>query len=176
LFEVSSILGKELNLGSNETEFWYYSKRDKDPGVYWAIYEDFNKTRLKTPFNPMFMRASLGFESVNAKGAKITESATQIIVTHPSEDSMGKEILYSVFVNKNKFIDGFLITDLQGNTLVSCDIQERVNDMPSKILYTWEEEDRVMFMELKKSTINTINETSVFKMPGFTPKINMAEE
>jgi hypothetical protein len=89
---------------------------------------------------------------------------------------MGKQILYSVFVNKNKHIDGFLITDLQGNTLVSCDIQERVNDMPSKILYTWEEEKRVMFMELKKATVNTIKETSVFKMPRFTPKINMAEE
>lgn len=176
LFEVSSILGKEMNLGSNETEFWYYSKRDKDPGVYWAIYEDFNKTRLKTPFNPMFMRASLGFESVDAKGAKITESATQIIVTNSSEDSMGKEILYSVFVNKNKSIDGFLITDLQGNTLVSCDIQERINGMPSKILYTWEEEKRTMLMELKKPNINAINESFAFKMPGFTPKINMAEE
>jgi hypothetical protein len=176
LFEISSILGKEMNLGSNEKEFWYYSKRDKDPGVYWAVYEDFNKTRLKTPFNPMFMRASLGFESVVAKDSKITESATQIIVTNISEDSMGKQILYSVFFNKNKHIDGFLITDLQGNTLVSCDIQERANGMPSKILYTWEEEKRVMFMELKKAAVNTIKETSMFKMPRFTPKINMAEE
>lgn len=175
--EVSSIFGHELDLGSNNQEFWYWSRRDRHPGLYWAIHEDFGKTRLKTPFNPMFMRSSLGLEVLDPVSAKIVTNEKDIMLTYARESSMGDPILFSVFVNKaQKQIDGFLITDINGKTLVTCEIRSHVDGLPDKILYTWHEEERTMSLAFRNQKSNSRLRTTSFLMPSYKPKINMAEE
>lgn len=175
--EISSVFGKELDLGANDTQFWYWSRRDRRPGLYWASYEDFNKTRLKTPFNPMFMKSTLGLETLDVSDAKITENTKSIMLTYPREDSMGRKILYSVFVNKvRKEIDGFLITTLDGVNLVECQIETTFNGLPTKINYKWHEEDRTMSIVIKRPKANVEVPSSSYVMPNYMPKINMADE
>lgn len=175
--EISSIFGTELDLGSNEKQFWYWSRRDRNPALYWAVYEDFNKTRLKTPFNPMFMRSTLGLESLSLTDAKITENEKNLMVTYPRLDSMGVRILYSVFINKErKQIEGFLITSLDGRNLVECEIQEWFVDKPSKINYVWHEENRTMSIYLNNPKTNFLISKENFLFPNYSPKINMADE
>lgn len=175
--EISSIFGKEIDLGSNEKEFWYWSRRDRRPGLYWAVHEDFNKTRLKTPFDPMFMKSTLGFETLKLDDSKITENDKSIMVTYPRIDSMGRSILYSVFVNKKrKQIDGFLITNTNGQNLVECEISEYNGNLPSKINYAWHEENRTMSIYLNYPKVNQKLTNNRFSMPSYKPKINMADE
>jgi hypothetical protein len=175
--DISSIFGKEVDLGANEKEFWYWSRRDRRPGLYWAVYADFNKTRLKTPFNPMFMKSTLGLENIDYLNAKVTESQKRFMITFPREDSMGRNILYSVFVDKEKsYIDGFLITSIDGKKLVECTIEKKSDSLPSKINYIWHEENRIMTLEFKKPKINVEIPESHFMMPSISPKINMADE
>src|SRR5690606_29557898 len=129
-FVMSSFLSKELDLGSNDEHFWYWSKRDRTPGLYWAKYEDYNKTRLKAPFNPMFMRASLGLEPIEIDVAVITESDDDIRAMYPQVDSMGNPIFFSTIINKErKEIDGYLIFNKDGTILASCEIQEKINGL-----------------------------------------------
>ena len=37
-----SILGSEIDLGSNEDHFWYWSRRNPRPGLFYAKHEDYN--------------------------------------------------------------------------------------------------------------------------------------
>lgn len=174
---ISSIMGKELDLGSNNQKFWYWSRRDRYPGLYWSYYEDFEKTRLKTPFNPIFMKSSLGLEVLDLEKAKIVENEKEIMLTYNQVDSMGRPILYSVFVNKDKKqIDGFLITDMDKKLLVSCEIRSYRGIVPSEILYSWHEENRMMSISLNDGEINKKTKMESFLTPSLKPEINMAEE
>lgn len=174
--EISSVLAKEMDMGSNDEAFWYWSKRDKRPGLYWARHEDFGKTRLKAPFNPNFMKASLGLDLIS-QDFKLVENLTDMMFVFSRSNGSGQPILYSLFVNKErKQIDGFLVTDPSGKHLAACEIQQRNGDLPTKILYTWYEEDRVMLIQLNNPQANTQIDGIHWTMPNYTPKIDMSEQ
>ena len=174
---LDSVFGKELDLGSNEEVFWYWSRRDKHPGLYWANHEDFNQTRLKTPFNPMFMRDTLGLNEIPQKGAKIIDKEDSLLIVYERTNSMGEPILYSVVVGKKtKQIDGFLVTDIEGVPLALAEIKESQNGLPLQILYTWYEEGKILLIEFRNAKTNLHIPASNWQPPNETPKINMAEE
>ena len=56
----SSILGKESDIGSNDNQFWFWSRKMNPPALHYAKYEDIYKTRLKTPFHPIWTIECLG--------------------------------------------------------------------------------------------------------------------
>jgi hypothetical protein len=176
--EISSVLGKEVDIGSDDKLFWYWSRRDPNPGVHWAKHEDFAKTRLKTPFNPVFMRATLGVDALPLSNATVVENDRDLMLIYRRTNTTGHPVLYSVFINKGrKQVEGFLITDgNSGKTLAACEIQEWSGDMPVKILYTWFEEDKVLLIRYNKPQMNGIIGSDKWQMPNNAPKRDMAEE
>jgi outer membrane lipoprotein-sorting protein len=175
--QIDSILGSEVDIGSNDKLFWYWSRRDKNPGVHYASYADYNKTRLKTPFNPLFMRSTLGIEHLPNTNVKVTDNGKDIMLTYPRENASGQPILFSVFINKErKHVDGFLVTDMKGKTLAACEIQEYNGDIPVKILYSWYEENKVLLMTLNRPQLNATISPTMWQMPNIQPKLNMAED
>lgn len=174
--EINSILGKEADIGSNSQAFWYWSRRNKTPGLHYAAHEDLSKTRLKTPFNPMFLRATLGAEVLPSENCKVVENQTSYMLVYPRENASGEPILFSVFVNKSKkVVEGYLVSDQSGKTLAACEVQQFAGDLPSKILYSWYEENRVMLMQFDNVKVNPSISESVWSMPNYTPKRNMAD-
>jgi hypothetical protein len=174
---LSSILGKEIDLGSNATHFWYWSKRDKEPGLHFARHEDFPKTRLKTPFNPMLMRAALGAEILDTKNCKIVENQQDIMLVYSRVSGSGRPVQFSVFVSKaKKQIDGFLLSDEFGKRLATCEIRERKGDVPVEVMFTWHEENRVMLMRFNGPKVNGPVNARHWTMPAYSPKIDMAEK
>ena len=171
--KIWSILGDETDIGSNEEMFWYWSRRDRNPGLYYAVYEDYPKTRLKTPFNPVFMRESLGLNEIDPKGAKITEDEKNIILTWIKPNATGQRVLYSVFLNKfNNRMQGIAISDLSGKILASCEIEYNGN-LPAKIIYDWREEGRFLVLEFQNPSINKVLPKINWDRPHYVPKINM---
>jgi len=174
---VDSIVGQELDLGSNDTHFWYWSKRDVEPGLHYAAHSDFHKTRLKTPFNPMLMQASLGLEIIDVSNAKITEDDQRILVTNTHRSATGQTILYTTFISKKtQLIDGFVVTSQEGKKLVTCEIRAHNGDTPTEILYIWYEENKTMQLKLGRTKLNEKISDSIWRMPNYGPKINIAED
>jgi hypothetical protein len=174
--QIYSFFGKELDIGSNKNLFWYWSKRDKNPGLYWAYYQDFHKTRLKTPFSPIFMRSTLGLEKIEIKNSYFSKNNNNYMISYERKNSIGEKIFFSILLNKKlECIKGFLITDAGGNLLSSCEI-EWIDNIPNKILYNWKEENKTMLIELKNSSTNIVLEENIFEMPYYKPQINMAYE
>lgn len=177
--KISSILGDELDIGSNDELFWYWSRRDKDPGLHYAKHKDYNKTRLKSGFNPRFMMRSLGIsEIVITEDTKVVETDTDLIIVYQRKNASGKPILVSIFINKEKeLIDGFIVTDMDGKPQASADIQSRNQDgMPTKILYVWHTEDKALLLEFPKCQFNINISPRNWKMPNHQPQLNMADD
>lgn len=172
----STNFGKELDLGSSEELFWYWSRRDKDPGIHWANHEDYHKTRLKSPFNPIFMIQSLGLGEIDQQ-AIISETENDFVAVHYEKNGSGQEIMISVFVNKNKRkIDGLLVTDTDGNPIASAEIKEFRGDLPFEIVYIWYEEDGALQLNLNNPEINAAIHEKNWAMPSHDRKLNMADD
>ena len=174
---IDSIMGHEVDIGSNDKNFWYWSRRDKVPGLHYAAHPDLYKSRLKTPFNPIFLRSTLGIEELPNENFKIVENEKHIMVTYPQINASGEDVLFSVFINKDKKqIDGYLIVNKDGKTAASCEIQEYSVDIPTKILYNWNEEERIMLITLTKPQFNQTLSSQVWEMPPVRPKLDMAKD
>lgn len=174
---INTIFGQELDIGSNKDLFWFWSRRNKTPGLHFAVYEDYYKTRLKTPFNPVWMRSTFGINEIDTKSSKILESKKYYIIAKNGITSTGKEIVNAVFVDKEQErITTIEITDTQGIPLASCEILEVENDLPKKVLFTWYEENKMMQMELKNPSINKKLSSDYWKMPDIKPIVDMGKE
>jgi len=173
---VNSILGKELDLGSNEDVFWYWSRRSNREGLYYARYEDFFRTRLKTPFNPVFLRTSFGIDILPIENAEFAEGDSGLLIMTKSKNSTGQVINKYTFVNKKtELIEGYLVTYENGTKSASAEILEYENDLPKTILFHYYEEDKIMRLNLKNVTINSFIDVENFDMPNIKPQINMGE-
>lgn len=173
---VWSFFGDELDIGSNDEIFWYWSKRERHPTLYYAIHEDHPKTRLKTPFNPVFMRESLGLNEIDVKDAKIVESENDIMVSRQRLSGTGERILYSMFLSKvNKRVSGIVVSSLQGKPLATCEVQYE-GAIPKRIAYDWHEEQRSLVLEFKNPVVNIALPETHWQKPKYQPQINMGEE
>lgn len=176
---IASTFGEELDIGSNEEIFWYWSRRDPHPGVYWADYQDYYKTRLKTPFNPIFLKTSLGLDQIDSSSAiRVIEKPDKLLIVHQVKTATGSSVLNITSIDKKlERIEAYAITDMDGNLLATSEIQEFTSDgLPKKILYTWHEEKRSMLLTLQNSSVNQLINPKNWTLPNKNPKINMADE
>jgi len=177
--QISSIMGDELDLGSNDDLFWYWSRRDPDPGLHYAKHEDYGKTRLKSGFNPHFMMRSLGItEIVILEDTKIVETEEDLIIVYLRKNAKGDKILVSIFIDKSEErISGFIVTDINGVPQASADIQKcDENGIPIKILYVWHSENQALLLEFRKTELNKDISVQKWEMPNKRPKLNMADD
>jgi hypothetical protein len=169
-----SIFGKEVDLGSNERIFWYWSRRDKERGLYYARYEDFQNTRLKSPFNPIFIRESLGLNDIVTDNASIMETDDNVVVFAKFVNGIGKTVFRYTFLNKaNQKLIGSLVTDESGNPIAISEILEYDGIAPKRILYTWYEENQILYLEFVDPVVNAQIDPSQWQLPNIHPQINM---
>lgn len=174
-FKIKTLLGPEMDFGSNNDLFWYWSKRDIHPGLYYASYDNYHKTRLKTPFNPVFMRESLGLDQIDFSDAKITENEKCYVVTWEKVSATNQKVLYSIFLDKlKKRINSIVISDTSGKVLASCEITHEGN-LPKKILYDWKEEQRSLVLEFHTPVINKTLSKKLWELPSYQPKFDMSK-
>jgi hypothetical protein len=172
---VQSIMGPELDLGTNKTVFWFWAKRSKEPGLYYARYEDFRRTRLKTPLNPMWIKGSLGLDPIDTTDTQYAETEKDVICVQRGLNSVGDVILVYTFIDKaSQRIRGFSLTDTEKRILASSEIAYN-NGLPSKVAYSWFEEDRHMVIELKKPVVNAQLNPKLWEMPVLSPTIDMGK-
>lgn len=176
-FLIYSTIAQELDLGANDEIFWFWSRKNKTPGLYYATHANYYQTRLKTPFNPTWIRDSLGFSEIPAvKIAKQTD--TDYLFVNPCASTSGTQLLQTTFIDRTTTSPrAIVVTDSNGKVLASAEIQEKKNGLPYRILYTWlEEGDRFMQIELNGLVINPSIDTRAWNTPSYQPVIDMAAQ
>lgn len=172
--ELGTILGSELDVGSDGEVFWFWSKRAKQQGLFWASFKDVNKTRLKTPFNPLWLSGCLGFEVVKGR---VDSSGDRWVVINETTNAKGEPVKTAVYIDpQKKLITGHGVYNSSGRLVASSEIQSFKDGLPSKITFIWHEEEASMVWYLNSSKKNVPINPNRFVMPAKTPKIDMAND
>ena len=175
---VNSFVGKELDIGSNNTHFWFWSRRMDPPALYYADYDNLKKTRLKTPFHPVWMKGILGFDKIPDGVAYAQRRGKNWEILQPTRNVQGHPIIRSFVIDPEKLaIVGHYIYE-RGKLTVSAEVFEhRIKDgffVPSKMVVKWYKEDISMILEFGDVKLNKRIHQNFWVMPQMHNKIDMA--
>jgi len=175
---VNSWVGEEFFMGSNDVEFWFWSKRMQPAVLHFAKYRDYSKTRLKSVFNPTVVIESLGFQILNfQKPVTVVDVGEKLCLMEPMVDTLGATIVKMTFVKKNTYkIIGQIISDTNGKAIASSEILAWNGELPKQILYNWHEEKRVMVLDMAEAKTNTQMNEKFWLRPNLRNAIDMGKE
>lgn len=172
-----SVFGKESDLGSNSDFFWFWSKRMNSPSLFFAKHEDYHKTRLKTPFNPMYIMESLGIDQIELTKSKTAEVNDKLIVIESMLNSIGEPISRFIYIDKaTERIEGFFIIDKKGAIQVCVEVKSWDGFNPKEILYIWFEENVSMIFTFEQVDINSQLDDSLWELPEIRPQVDMGTD
>jgi hypothetical protein len=176
-FRLKSLVGQELDIGSNKDSFWYWSRRDKSPGLHFAAHEDLPKCRMKTPFTPMWLIESLCLGAVKTENVKVSKQGPKWLISESLKDSMGRPIVKTTYVNSTtRRIDGYTVHGENGKPQCLGEVLSWDEDLPAQILYVWAEENVSVLMDFSGPKKNRSIGSSVWSMPEIQPRLDMGKE
>ena len=175
---VHSILGQESDIGSNDDIFWFWSRRMKTPALYWARHEDVHKTRLKTPFRPDWMMASLGLDVIKS-GQPQKEGRYYKMLEH-TKGTRGKRVMRITLIDpKENRIIGIYLNDYY-QLIASTEIKEVYwidgFPVPKRIVITWHEEDVQIEWKMSSPRINHDIRNTLWEKPYRQHQIDLGNE
>lgn len=175
----SSIAGKELDIGMNGEHFWFWSKRMKPPSLYYAKNEDVGRTRLRSPFNPVWLKSCIGISEIDKEEVQAGYQGKFVYIRKIIQTSEGIVKRTTLIDPSTERVIGNYLHRMSGDIIISTEILKfkEVDGslIPSKIKTVWHEENFVMEWSIKKIKLNTHIHEDSFTMPKYSNKINMAE-
>ena len=173
----SSFFGKEMDIGSNLDHFWFWSRRMNPPALHYAKHENLNKTRLKTPFHPVWMKEILSIDPISIKGAWTRKRGNNLEIIRMQQSATGRPVVKITMIDPKKLaIVGHYVYE-NGKLVASAEVYEHTVKegyyLPSKILIRWYQENVTMVWQLHNIQINVKLDPSSWDMPRIRQKIEM---
>ena len=179
----NSILGKETDIGSNSHFFWFWSKRMVPNALYYAKYEDLNKTRLRTPFNPSWMMESFCLSTLDTdKAVVIDQEGKYLRLIEKRKNAVGNVIFKATLIDpQQKIIYGHYLYNETGRPIASTEIKQYFklpngDYLPAKFLITWHEENVKMTLILNRPQLNVRINEEVWDLPRMRNVIDMGKD
>lgn len=166
---INSVMGREIDIGSNDSTFWFYSKRIKPPYLYYSRHENVANTRLKPLFNPLWLMESLSLDSLPISH-KVIEKQQRLELINWEICPTGELVYRKILIDTAKpaIIGHYLFSD-RGVLIASSEIEEfytyRNVFIPKIIKFIWFEENECLAIELKNIKINSNLSSSLWQMP-----------
>lgn len=163
------ITGKEMDLGSNNSIFWFWSRRINPPALYFSKHENLSNTNLKSALNPILMIESLNLSEIKIDGIKSCKKTENQIVIWENRQSPSNEILELrtfIDVQKNIVLEKNLLNQL-GNKIVTTIYKE------NKIYFQYHEENTWMEWDMKNLQFNNAIPENYWQMPNMTQNIDI---
>lgn len=175
---VHSLFGSEMDIGSNSDSFWFWSKRMKPSGLYYASYTDIYNCRLKDAFHPLWMIESLGVEKINLNNVKSNKK--YIIITEKRKSVSDTTVTKITLIDKNleAIVGHYLLND--NGVIISAEVKEFSNIkghlIPKRILTIWHQENVSLNWSLNEIRVNNKIDSYNWKMPQYKKMINMSTD
>lgn len=166
------LTGKEMDLGSNQNIFWFWSKRIDPPALYFSKHENLSKTNLKSALNPTLMIESLNLNKIkieNINNTKINEKYLIIYEERISPTNESLDLATYIEITNNR-INYKTLCYKDGRKIVTTNYKE------NKILYEYHEENTIMEWDLTNMKINSTIPSSYWDMPNMTKTIDIGNE
>lgn len=175
--KVSGYRGPEMDIGSNDKVFWFWSRSMPNPALYYAKHEDLRKTMLKTPLNPSWLMESLSLNEISMENVEIIRVNNYWAILQSRNSALGEKIVIATLLDPQRdVIIGHYLYNEQNNLVASAEIKEFDGDIPKKILIVWYDENVRMEWDIINPQINTSIDNSYWQLPYMRNKINMGEE
>jgi len=176
---INSFLGKEMDIGSNDKFFWFWSRRMKPQAIYYCPHDHVYNTNLRPIFNRDWIMDCFvlsrcqeydGKSSFFKKGnllfknqlKKVSEDESVYLVT--VIDTVGLNIV-------EKYI-----CDLDYCVLACVEYSNFGSDhIPRSIKVDWYEENVYMNWEISNLKINFQIDESVWEIPNHGPMVDMTK-
>jgi hypothetical protein len=169
--------GKEMDMGSNQEVFWFWSKRAKPAALYYSYHKDINKTFLKTVLSPEWVIKSLYVNKINTEDAEfIKKNDNCFFIRKKIRDHNDQEFIYVVLIDKNKeIILGKYLYNLEGKLSASTEYSNFKNGNPNLMTINWHEENIKISFDLRHAEYNVQIDKSLWDPPNIKNKINLAK-
>lgn len=161
-----SILRKEIEIGSNNKQFWFWSSNIKPKALYYCDYESIEKTRLRKIFYPKLLKTFLGIDELSNCEIKKDKDIYYVLENFNISD----ESLIKITIIKNGKIIAHKLCK-NNEVLLEVKIIEFYENVPKKIKIKWLEEDVEQEWTLDNIKIN--KHYDKWQMPEYKQKINL---
>jgi len=151
-FVVYSVFGKQMNIESNQEEFWFSSNYVHPPIFYFCKYQDLKESNLKTPLCPEWILESMGLKKISQDNIILVKNNSKIGIKQFKTNSFGENISIVTIIDPiNQVVtERYLIND-KNETLASVEYKnyQSVNGIivPNRFIISWYQEN--IFMEWK---------------------------
>ena len=164
------LTGKEMDIGSNEDVFWFWSKRMKPPALNYSKWESSQNTSLRIALNPNWFLEILNFNYVATENAEVIEHQDKYAVIQNRNSQVKSIILVDP---KEKCVLGKYIYENE-IMLASCEYFDFLDRIPQKICIFWYEEDIKMTWDLSDAKINEPIDVKFWRMPSIKNKVDIS--
>ena len=177
---VSSFFGKELDMGSNNEQFWVWSRRvDPKATMFFADHDNLYKTRLRTPFVPLWIMNALGYRVIdpNEDQAYFKETEEHLIVSRNVISPTGEPLVKRAYIDKKTHrVVAYYLYGTDGIEITMTQIGYYDDGLPRKIYMRWNEENVVMDFIFNNPKVNESMDSNNFELPNYKNRIEMGKD
>lgn len=162
------VLGKrEVDIGSNGQEFWYWIRQTPQPYVYHCSYADFRagKAHMPFPFQPEWIVEALGIGEYDpAKTYEVRASGNVIELIERTVNPQGQPVFKVTVFQRGREgvprVAARVLRDAKGNTICMARNEEMTRDgltgadIPYIVRLSWPQEKMELKLTLNKPQVN----------------------
>jgi hypothetical protein len=156
----------EVDLGSNDHEFWYWIRRADPPYLFHCSHEDFARglARMPFPFQPDWIMEALGMAELDPnKEYKLVAHPGRFELVENATSPQGQPVRKVIVFNRapsSVQVTAYLLQDAKGNEICSAHVTETQMDrasgavIPRRIQLSWPAEHVKLKMKLDDVLVN----------------------
>jgi hypothetical protein len=174
------VTSQELDLGSNDREFWMYAKRLDGPNFFYCSHTDFDKpgVAFPIPFDPDWVMSALGMTKYDPAGQYTVDVNTRegaYVLRQKTTTRQGQPITRVTVFNadyqqgKRPVVRGLIVQDEAGRRVCSAEVKAVKTvtrdqnpavapagfvQIPTHVVLEWPQQKFVMDLRLSDEAIN----------------------
>jgi hypothetical protein len=174
-----SKIKKEIDIGSNNDHFWFWSARMKPQALYYCPQSHISKNRLRPALHPLWILETTSISEISLENAKIVNQGDNLAIVQQKRGTNGEPVIKVTLVSKlSPVIIGHYLFDSKGDMIISTEVEKYQNIdghlIPEKMKTIWYEENLTLLWNFHNVKINLgINQES-WKMPNVRKKIDIS--
>jgi hypothetical protein len=139
----------ELDIGSNDEYFWFWSKRVKNPAIYYARHG--SETNLKDALNPVWMMKIFGFQELNGNYYRLKDKIALV-----QQDKI-------TLIKNNKIIGHYFYKN--GSLIVAAEVVQFDGFNPTEMEILYPKENIIINLKFYQNKQNINLKKSLWEIP-----------
>jgi hypothetical protein len=162
----AQVLNKtEVDVGSNDREFWWWIGRSDPPYLYHCSHQDFatSQGRIQLPFQPDWLIEALGMAEYDPRKAyQVVNHRNTVELVEQAVSPQGKPVQKVTLLSRTQNqvqVTGHLLKDAKGDIICSASVtavQKAANEaiLPRRVELRWPAEKIKMTMTINDVVVN----------------------